>query len=243
MIATGMLYGQNVRGGSNYDYGNSIATDGNGNCYVTGYFKSATIMFGNITLTNNSSSGSDDMYVVKYDSSGNVLWAKRAGGGGYDYGKGIAIDGNGNCYVTGYFNSSTITFGSVMLTNTDNSGSSDMYLVKYDSGGNVLWAKRASGSSRDYGQGITADENGNCYVTGEFRSDTITFGSVVLTNAYSYGYSSQMYVVKYDSSGITVWAKCAVGSSPIIGSSIAVDGNGNCYATGFFGGAPLHLGV
>ncbi|MEK7263262.1 MAG: SBBP repeat-containing protein [Bacteroidota bacterium] len=135
-------------------------------------------------------------------------WAKRARGGGYDYGKGIATDENGNCYVTGYFNSSTITFGSVMLTNTDNSGSSDMYLVKYDSSGNVLWANCAGGYSADYGNSIATDGNGNCYVTGYFWSPTITFGSVTLINANSF---SDMFVVKYDSNGNVVWAKRAGG--------------------------------
>ncbi len=76
-------------GGTNSDYGQSIAVDASGNSYVTGYFYSPTITFGTTTLTN-ASSGTADMFVVKYDASGNVVWAKSAGGTSMDFGNSIA---------------------------------------------------------------------------------------------------------------------------------------------------------
>jgi hypothetical protein len=86
-------------GGANSDRGRAIATDDLGNCYVTGHY-SGTASFGGTSLT---SSGSDDIFVAKLDTYGNWIWVKTAGGTEVDAGYGIAIDNDGNCYVTGYF--------------------------------------------------------------------------------------------------------------------------------------------
>jgi len=108
--------------GGNREYGYGIATDGNGNCYVTGYFE-GTATFGSTTLTSN---GGQDIYITKLDSSGNFLWAQKAGGTEWDNGYGIAIDSSGNCYVTGIFNG-TATFGSTTLTSN---GGQDIFIAK-----------------------------------------------------------------------------------------------------------------
>ena len=79
--------------GSADDYGNCISTDISGNVFVAGRFNSPTITFGTTTLTN---AGGVDIFIVKYDNLGNVLWAKSAGGSSYDEGIGIKVDANGN---------------------------------------------------------------------------------------------------------------------------------------------------
>jgi hypothetical protein len=133
-------------GGISVNRGSGIATDGSGNVYVTGPFCLYPITFGTITLPNG---GAWDMYIVKYDASGNVPWAKRAGGSKTEYGRGIATDRNGNVLVIGDFGSSTITFGTTTLNNTygtNTSNYTDMFIAKYDANGNVPWAKCAGGS-------------------------------------------------------------------------------------------------
>ncbi|MBI3502643.1 MAG: SBBP repeat-containing protein, partial [Bacteroidetes bacterium] len=120
-------------------------------------------------------------YIVSAQSPA-YLWAQHAGGTSYDEGRSIATDANGNVLVTGIFQSSTITFGTTTLTNA-NAGYPDIFIVKYDASGNVLWAKSAGGTSADYGYGIAADANGNVLVTGYFLSPAITFGTTTLTNA------------------------------------------------------------
>src|SRR5437868_12224725 len=107
----------NSAGGTNHNFGVDIALDANGNVYAVGYFESSPISFGTITLT---SAGGFDIFVVKYNSGGNVLWAKRIGGVIDDYGLSIATDAGGNVYVTGSYGSSSITIGPFVLTNTGN---------------------------------------------------------------------------------------------------------------------------
>ena len=123
------LWAKQAGGTSSVAYGYSIATDSSGNSYVTGYF-GETASFGSITLT---SIGSWDIFVAKLDSNGNWLGAIKAGGTIWDWGQSIAIDSEGNSYVTGFFEGSA-SFGNITLTS---SGSSDIFVAKayipYDS--------------------------------------------------------------------------------------------------------------
>jgi Tfp pilus assembly major pilin PilA len=166
----------NKSGGSDVDYGEDVATDANGNVYLSGGFVSSSITFGSTTLNN---SGSDDVFLTKYDAGGNVLWAKKGRGSGSDYAINISMDVSGNIYVLGNFLSGTITFGATTLSN---SGANDIFLTKYDANGNVVWAQKAGGTSDDYSTGIATDASGNTYVTGiSIRFDH--FGSLALNNS------------------------------------------------------------
>jgi len=180
-------------GESGDDYGQSVTTDQNGNIYIAGSFGSATITFGSYTLTNE---GSLSAFLVKYDASGSVLWAIDPQICSFNKGYGVATDAFGNVYMVGGFLSDTIMFGSTMLFNL---GTFASYVVKYDSNGNFIWAKTATGmvGGDDNAYAIAIDNDGYLYVTGEFKSDTIMFDNYTLINAGSY----DAYVAKYDSDG------------------------------------------
>jgi len=216
-------------GGSDDDWGNNIALDGAGNCYVTGGFTSTNIMFGNVSLTN---AGVVNIFVAKYDNSGSLQWVRSAGGSARDAGSGVAADPSGNCYVTGYFSSGVALFGNRSLTNSA-IGSKDIFLAKYDSAGNLLWVKSAGGSDDDFGNGVGVDAIGNVYATGFFYSTNAGFNGTVLTNSGPAG-SSDIFIAKYDSSGTLLWLKQAGGSADDEAGGIAVDTAGNSYITGFF---------
>ena len=210
-------------GGTDFDFGNSIAVDANGNSYVTGYF-SGSANFGTTTLTS-SSEYYTEIYVAKLDINGNWLWANKAGGTGWDYGYGIAVDANGNSYVTGAFAESAI-FGTTTLTS---SGGSDIFVAKLDSSGNWLWAKQAWGIGEDVGFSIAVDAKGNSYITGVFI-ESANFGTTTLTSSGDY----DIFVAKLDINGNWLWAKQAGGTDDDYGNGIAVDANGNSYVTGYF---------
>ncbi|MBL0340054.1 MAG: SBBP repeat-containing protein [Bacteroidetes bacterium] len=207
----------------------STITDAFGNVYVTGYYTSPTITLGTTTLTN-TSAGSEDIFIVKYDASGNVLWAKGEGGSSYDWGISIAVDGSGNSFITGSFGSPSITFGATTLTKT---GSYlDLFIVKYDPNGNVLWAKKqdGGGTTTDYPTSIAANDSGNVIITGSFSQGSITFGTTTLTNGSNFAPCT--FIVKYDGNGNVLWAKSPTGNSS--GSGVTTDASGNVYVTGSF---------
>jgi len=212
-------------GGTDWDEGHSIAIDSSGNSYITGDFRSSSITFGTITLTN-SSNESSDIFVAKLDSNGNWLWARQAGGGGWDKGYGIAVDASGNSYVTGSFSGSA-TFGTTTLTSSIYD--CDIFVAKLDSNGNWLWTKQTDRTSSVCGYSIAVDSNGSSYVTGNFIGNT-TFGTTTLTSNVSW----DIFVAKLDSNGNWLWANQAGGTDWDEGNSIAVDASGNSYVTGYF---------
>src|SRR5260221_409050 len=98
-------------GGISHDRCNGICTDVSGNIYITGWF-GAPIVFGTTTLT---STGSQDIFIAKYDASGNVIWAKSAGGIYSDQGISVSTDAGGNVFISGSFSSTSINFGTTIL--------------------------------------------------------------------------------------------------------------------------------
>jgi hypothetical protein len=227
-------------GGTGMDNCNSVATDASGNILVTGYFTSPSITFGTTTLTNANNTGVADIFLVKYDAGGNILWAKSAGGSPNDYGNSVATDVSGNILVTGYFSSPSITFGTITLINA-NPPNSDIFLVKYDAGGNVLWAKSAGGSNWDHGISVSTDASGNVLVTGYFASSLISFGTTTLTTASTGIFD--IFLVKYDAGGNVLWAKSGGGSASDEGNSVATDANGNVLVTGYFASSTINFGT
>jgi len=211
--------------------GKCVRADANSNVYVTGVFSSPSITFGSTTLTN---AGADDMFIVKYDSVGNVLWAKKAGGSGDDFSYSLSIDANGNIIVAGIFGSASIVFGSDTLTNKG------IFVTKFDSNGNVLWAKSASNNNVPFqwNCAVGTDKSGFIYVTGNFLNSPLIFGIDTLTSSGD----QDVFIVKYDPNGNLLWAKSEGGSSFDYNSSAAVDPTGNIYVAGFFWSASITFG-
>lgn len=211
-------------GGQSGEEGTHVAIDLSGNVYAVGWFFSPSITFDSFILTN---AGLTNTFIVKYESNGNVLWAKSAGGLGQDCGLSIAVDLSQNVYITGDFGSNTMTIGTFTLTN---SGWDDIFTVKYDANGNVLWAKSAGGSNIDLGVSIVPDDSGNVYVTGLFSSTSITVGNITLTNAGGI----DMFILKYDANGDVLWAKSAGGTGDDRAECVAMVVWGNPFLTGSF---------
>ncbi|NNM94936.1 MAG: T9SS type B sorting domain-containing protein [Bacteroidia bacterium] len=209
--------GQNSRG-------LAIKTDLGGNSYVTGwYYGIAT--FGTYTLT---SSGKQDVFIAKYNSSGQCQWAVSGGGKGGDIGNAITIDNLGNPVVTGEFQD-TAVFGSFSLKATGSNV--NVFTAKLDAAsGNFIWVKSGTGPHSDRGLGVACDPSGNVYVEGSF-TDTITFDYLHKGTIYN-----AIFLIKYTNAGKEVWFTTAAGSIYGIANAIAADANNHIYMTGDFQG-------
>jgi hypothetical protein len=172
------LWGRRA-GGSMPDDGYAVRIDAAGNIFMAGPFMSTVFPFGTDTV---SCAGSVDIWVLKYDPSGNPLWIRSAGGPDNDFGYNMTIDGAGNVYAVGTFTSASITFGTTVLTNAS-AGTADVFMVKYDSNGNVLWATSAGGPGVEFIYDVAADAAGQLFVTGSFSSSSLMMGASSLANA------------------------------------------------------------
>jgi hypothetical protein len=211
--------------------GTGIANDAAGNVLVSGVVADGdSITFGSISLIN---AGGFDLFLVKYDPLGNVLWAKSAGGIAEDKAQDVSIDPTGNSYITGYFKSPSITFGSITLTNTGPLYIADMYVAKYDPSGNVLWAKSRGTTLYDEADIIATDANGNSYVSGFLNSHVIVAGIDMPID------SGTTFIMKYDSAGTALWTK----NMGVVTPSMAIDMNGNLLLTGGFGYGTVVFGM
>ncbi|MBC8047807.1 MAG: hypothetical protein H7Y00_13500, partial [Fimbriimonadaceae bacterium] len=185
-----------------YSACNSTITDEAGNVYLTVFFEN-TISFDGTELT---SVGEFDFALIKYNSGGDLQWANQIGGDSLDISHNLIIDANGDIVLTGQYVSDELTFDSYTITKQ---GSSDIFIAKYDTDGNAIWAKSAGGDDWDFSYAISGDADGNIFITGGFISPTLPFGSTDLINK---GYID-MFIAKYDASGNPLWANSGGGIS------------------------------
>ena len=219
-------------GSGTVDVGDGVAVDGSGNVYVCGRFSLTVDFDPSGGQDNHSSNGGYDVYLSKFDSSGNFLWAKTWGGISTDIGYGVAVGGS-DVYVIGAFNY-TVDFdpSTTGQENHSSNGSYDVYLSKFDSTGNFLWARTFGGSSSDYGYTVTADGSGNLYLTGAFSGTADFDPSGGLDNHSSNG-GLDVFLSKLDSSGNFLWAKTWGWTDADRGYVVAADGS-DVYVTGYF---------
>jgi len=223
-------YWMRSAGGSAADEGMDISIDANNNTYSTGYFSGSATFGTGVTLNAN---GATDIFVTKVNDQGVLQWAVKAGGIGPDRGLAIKADAAGNCYVTGYY-FGTATFGTSVITSVG--GSQDIFIAKYNTSGILQWVVSAGGTEGESGNGITVDNSGNVFVTGQF-SGTALFGAISLTSAIDPTTSLpsiDVFTVKLDASSNFLWAKKGSAKYTDRGLDIASDNSGNVYVVGQF---------
>jgi hypothetical protein len=198
-----VLWSQQI-GTSVDDASRAVAVDASGNSYVSGHTK------GDIGGTN---AGFFDAFVTKHDPSGAVVWSQQIGTTNEDYSKGVAVDGSGNVYITGY------TPGDLEGTSA---GNNDAFLTKFNSSGALQWTRQIGTSSSDISNAVAVDSSGNAYISGS------TYGVLGAANLGE----SDAFLTKFSSSGTLQWTQ-QVGSTGYDDSyAVAVDGSGNLYISG-----------
>lgn len=171
-------------GGGDYDYVQKVIADADGNIIIAGYFYGGTL----IGPDHYTSYGSQDIFVAKYNAEGNYLWSYRAGGQSADYIMGLALDADQNIVITGYYYDE-MYFGETTLTA---SSSSDIYLAKFNPGGDLLWTVSAGGSSSDQSRSVSCDPEGNILISGSFYYD-VTLGDTTLSTINPVG----VFIARY----------------------------------------------
>ena len=209
-------------------YGRAILNAPNGDIYVAGDFSGNTLMIDGVSLENPNVGCFGDIWFARYSSSGTLNWVKRMGGYGADEVAGLAMDGNGDVYMTGNSYCST---NAVFDTIEHPPSNERFFTAKFAPSGSIYWARFAGNSYADGVKAIYTDVDGNSYITGTaWLSASQDFGNGVSIS--SHGYKDQ-FIVKYDSSGNTLWAKSIGGTGQDEGHGLCVDHWGNICVASF----------
>ena len=235
--SSGQLVWAKSVGGTGNDQGAAVAVDDSGNVYVAGSFSGTADFDPDSGTANVSAVGFEDGFVMKLDADGAYQWAKRIGGTGPEYARGVVADSSGNVFTAGYFQGS-VDFDPGAATSTlTAAGGNDAFLQKLDSDGNYDWAIRLGSTGNDYGYSVASDSSDNVLVHGYFQG-TVDFDPGAGTDSRTTTGSASAYILKLDTSGGLVWVSDFDGTGYVYsserGRSIAVDASDNVYATGYF---------
>ena len=185
--SSGVLQWDRTLGGSGIDTGESVAIDSSDNIIVSG-------------RTTSDGAGSNDLLIVKYNSSGVLQWDKTLGGSGSENGLGVAVDSSDNIIVVG-------------IVTSDGAGLNDALIAKYNSSGTLLWDRTLGGSSDETFASVAVDSFDNIVAVGDVKSDGAGGFDVL--------------IAKYNSSGALQWDRSLGGISAEQGRAVAIDSSDN----------------
>lgn len=219
----------------------ATAVDGDGDIIMVGRFDMPTDFdpspLNEVMLT---STGQDDIFIWKMSSDGQFMWVKQIGGALSQFVEDLALDADGNIYITGRmdgltdFDPSENTFE---LNATGGVGAGDIYIAKYNTDGDLVWAQKIGAGSAQSGNGICVANDGSVYVTGQFFGTLIDFdngpGEALLTATFG---TVDMFIMKLTGDGIFQWAKRLSDqtntNSQEYGKGVRSDASGNIYIHG-----------
>jgi len=193
------------------DFAYQIATDDLGNVYIGGRTRGALA---------GENAGGRDAFIAKYSENGDFIWTRQFGTGAWDAVGGLATDGGGNVYVSGFT-------GGSLGEESYMGGFADAFVGKYDADGDLQWIRHVGTSGDDYSHGVEVDTAGNVFVAG--KTDASFAGSS------SFG-GWDTFLSMYDADGNSIWTKQFGTGVSDYGNGVAVDNTGAVFVNGWTGG-------
>jgi len=181
-----------------------------------------------------TSNGGQDIFLCKFNALGEFVWARTWGGSAYDRGYSLAVDPDGNVFVTGVFKGANVDFdpGPGVEFHTSN-GSDDVYVSMFQSGGIHVAAMTFGGPDFDSGFGLAAHSSGTSYVTGSFQG-VVDFDPGGGVDIHTSAAHDDIFVIRFDPMGDFEWARTWGGSAWDIGYDVVVDEYENAFIAGMF---------
>lgn len=208
-------------GGAGIERGYAVAPATDGGCYVTGHFQSASLDLGVATLINN---GDYDWFVARFDATGQCVWARGAGGVGYDYGHGLVSNAEGEIVVGGTFTGA----GVLGSESVGEAAGRSAVIAKFSPDGELVWARSSSGTGSNAANDVGRNpRTGDFYLCGNVQGQT-SFGDIKLPRCQV----QEPFVAAYDKNGKVKWVRLLGGSSAGVATRVVADEKGQIYLTG-----------
>lgn len=231
--ATGALIWSTYYGGNGDDYPSMINVDPFGNIFLTGRTASTNFPVQNAGtyFQGSNPNTSNHAFILKFNNVGIRLWATYFGGSSAEDTFGIATDLSGNIFVSGWTNSANFP--------TKNSGTyfksglagSNIFILKFDNSGNLLWATQYPGNPGFHASAITIDNSGNVFIAGNVSTGLETFNSGTFFQGVFAGGGTDLFILKFDNLGNRLWATYYGGTGNEAINGIATDGS-NIFISG-----------
>ncbi|WP_167546990.1 SdrD B-like domain-containing protein [Stieleria maiorica] len=233
LIGTAPYFGFAGKIGSNGDdIGQAVGTDSDGNLYVSGRFQNTVDFDPGPNTFERSSRGSIDIFVAKYSASGAFIWAETFGGSSADEAKSIDIANDGSVLISGSYQD-VAEFGTGnQSTQLTSNGSTDAFVAKLDSDGNLRWARSVGSTSTDSADDVAVAGDGSVFAVGSFRN-TPDFDPG--ENDFELSATGiDGFIWKLGSDGEFIWAGRVGGSSTVNAKRVALSSTGNAIVAGTF---------
>ena len=222
-------------GGTDEEIGYGVAVDTHASAYVTGLTYS--VNFPVVNPLQPAYGGAGDAFLAKVNTDGSgpssLVYSTFLGGSNLDQGNGVAVDGNGIAYITGFAGAGALTFTTV---GSFSGGDADAFAAKIDATktgtASLLYFRYFGGSAADAGNGIAVDPSGNAYVTGSTVSADFPITAAAFQAKYGGG-NADAFATKLDPTGANLlYSSFLGGTNTDIGYGIAVDPTGAAYIAG-----------
>jgi hypothetical protein len=222
-------------GAAGDDAGRSVAATADGGCVVTGVFRGAASFGSGASAVTLLAAGGADVFVARYDVSGQLLWAQRGGGAADDEARGITVCADGACVAVGGFRGAATFTDALQPVALQAVGGLDAYVARYAADGALLAVRTAGGTADDEARSVAASADGGCVVAGHFLTAAAFNGMLPAQNLLGFG-SRDVFLARYASGGGLLWAKAAGGTDyeQVLGLHGATDGS--LLITGVFQG-------
>ena len=206
-----------IIGGTGDESGSSVTTMSDGGIVLTGLSNSNDGDFEGMNR------GDQDIFVVKLDSNGDIIWKKTFGGSGMEGGSSITGIPDGGVFLSGYYSSTDGNFNGM------NKGGHDIFVMKLDRDGGILWSKSLGGSGFEQPTSMIMNSDGGCVLTGRSNSDDGDFKGT--SKMWKSG--GDVFVIRLDSRGGVQWTNTFGGSKRDDGNSITSTTNGGFILAGY----------
>ncbi|MGK0391204.1 MAG: hypothetical protein ACI94Y_003966 [Maribacter sp.] len=179
------------------------------------------------TISLNTSIGSKGLFLTQYNLQGEVQWAKSIDGNILSISGGIASDSDGNIVINGYFFDTLIIDTDTLIANSDEG---DLFTIKLDNDGDLLWKNQAGNDGIMRATGVAIDTEDNIIIAGKYKGEATFNDNTIQTNTADH----DVFVAKMDANGNFIWGKKLGGVFEDDFGDLAIDNDGNIYLTGYF---------